>query len=121
MPVSWLQPTGVPSTAVIWSPGLRTAAAGIPFSVWVTVSSVVKWMFSAHSAAASASCCEPTICSVSCRSTCCSDCPDGNSSCSGTTASCGVSQARSAVNTLKPSPGPPRKDTVTRLRCPAVG
>ena len=37
------------------------------------------------------------------------------------TAVCGLSQARTAVNTLNPLPGPPRKDTVTRFRCPDVG
>ena len=116
MLVSWWQLTGAPFTAVMTSPRRSTPAAGMPFSVCVTVSTVVNRMPSVHRAAAWAACCELTICRVSCWTTCCSVCPDGNSSDSGTTAMCGVSQARSAVNTLNPSPGPPRKDTVTRFR-----
>ena len=121
MPVSWLQLTGVPSTAVMLSPGCSTPAAGRPFSVCVTVFRVVNRIPSVHRAAAWAVCCELAISAVSCWTTCCSDWLGGNSSDSGTTAVCGVSQARIAVNTLKPSPGPPRKETVTRLRCPEVG
>src|SRR5712664_1416508 len=103
------------------SPTRSTRAAGRPFSVWVTVSTVSKWILSVHRAAAWAVCCELTICAVSCWTTCCSDCPEGNSSVSGTTAVCGVSHARTAVNTLNPLPGPPRKETVTRFRCPEAG
>src|SRR5215469_18473873 len=42
-------------------------------------------------------------------------------SCWGTTASLGLSQARSAAKMLKRVPGPPTKDTVTMLRFPLVG
>jgi hypothetical protein len=58
-------------------------------------------------AAAVAVCCEPVICWVSCLVTCCWLWPGPNSSTSGTTASCGVSQARSAVKTFSFCSGPP--------------
>ncbi len=53
-------------------------------------------------AAAVADCCELVISVWSCWVTCCCDCPGAKISLSGTTASCGSSQARSAVNTLNP-------------------
>ena len=76
---------------------------------------------STHSAAAVAVSCEFVICWVSCWTTCCWVWPGTNSSSCGTTASCGVSQARRAAKTLSEFEGPPWNDTVTRLRWPAVG
>ncbi len=64
-------------------------------------------MCSVDNAAAVASCCEPVISSVSCACVCCADCPGGNSSLSGTTASDGSSQARSAWKMFMFEPGPP--------------
>ena len=60
-PVSRVQLSGVPSTAVMVSPACSTPAAGRPFSVCVTVSTVVTWIPSVHKAAARAVCCELAI------------------------------------------------------------
>ena len=78
-------------------------------------------MWSSVSAAAVASCCEPVISSVSCACVCWADCPAGYSSVSGTTASDGSSQARSAWKMFMLTPGPPCRPTVTRFRFPVVG
>ena len=116
-----LQVTGLPSTAVMTSPRRSTPSAGSPFATTATVSTTWNLIPSTHSAAAVAVCCELVICWVSCRTTCRWVWPGTNSSSCGTTASCGVSQARRAAKTLSEFEGPPWNDTVTRLRWPAVG
>ena len=93
----------------------------MPGLVPATVSTVLKLILSWHSAAAVAVCWELTISSVSCLVTCCSLWPGVKISSSGTTASCGLSQDRSAAKMLNWVPGPPMKDTVTMLRWPLVG
>src|SRR5215470_11699527 len=116
-----LQVTGLLSTAMMTSPRRTTPSAGNPFSTTATVSTAWNLIPSSHSAAAVAVCCELVICCVSCRTTCCWVWPGPNSSSCGTTALCGVSQARRAAKTLSDSDGPPWNDTVVRFRCPLVG
>ena len=93
----------------------------MPAVVLTTVSSTLKPIFSWQRAATWAACCDFVISSVSCLVTCCWVWPGVKISSCGTTASCGLSQARRAANTLNRLPGPPMKDTVTRLRWPLVG
>ena len=120
-PASARHVTGVPLTAVMTSPLRSTPKAGRPFAVAWMVSTVLKLIPSWQSAAAVALCCEFVICAVSCLAICCCVWPGVKISWAGTTASCGLSQARRAARILKPVPGPPRKLTVTKLRCPLTG